>query len=113
MTSADALLVAANAAKGFQLLQCEECAERVKDALLASGHRGQLLEIRTGSGRVFMVCLSYDGGQATITQNGRHVGVRVGNVVFDNLHSDGVPYDEWLKDFDAIGGVVVHSIVEF
>lgn len=110
---ADATALAAGAARGFEVLQCEECAEAIRTALVAAGHRGQLIEIRGGSGRDFMVRLSYDGGQATTTQNGRHEGVRVADRVFDNLHPDGMPLDEWLRDFDAIGGVAAYSTVDF
>lgn len=113
MGPSDALAVAAGAARGFEVLQCHACAESIKKALLAAGHRGQLIELRGAGGRDFMICPSHDGGQSTITQNGRHVAVRVGDVTFDNLHPDGVPFDEWLKDFDAIGGVVVHSVTDF
>jgi hypothetical protein len=60
-----------------------------------------------------MVCLSYQGEQTTITQNGRHVGVRVGDTVFDNLHPNGMQYDQWLQDFDAHLGVVVASVMNF
>ena len=109
----DALAVAASAARGFKLLQCQECAANVRNALVAAGHRGRWVEIRAAGSRDYIVCLSYDGGQATITQNGRHVGVRVGDIVFDNLHPDGMPFEQWLKDFDAIGGVVVHTTVDF
>jgi hypothetical protein len=113
VSSDDALAVAANAARGFQVLQCQECAAAIRSALLGAGHRGQWVEIRGAGGRDFMICLSYDGGQATITQNGRHIGIRVGDVVFDNLHPDGMPIDQWLADFDAIGGVTVTSAVDF
>jgi hypothetical protein len=105
--------IAARAARGFRLLQCEECAQQIKGALQAAGHQGQWIEIRGTGGGDFMVCLSYDGGQATITQNGRHVGIRVGDTAFDNLHADGMPFEQWLKDFDAIGGVEVHSASDF
>jgi hypothetical protein len=81
--------------------------------LIAAGYRGQQIEIRGGAGRDFMICLSLDGGLATITQNGRHLGIRVGNTVFDNLHPDGLPFDSWLRDFDAIGGVLVHAVIDF
>ncbi len=109
----DALTVAADAARGFQIFQCQECAESVKQALIAVGHRGQQIEIRGAGGRDFMICISYDGGQTTITQNGRHAAIRVGDFVVDNLHPNGVPFDQWIKDFDAIGGVVIHSIIDF
>ncbi|MGH7170284.1 MAG: papain fold toxin domain-containing protein [Gemmataceae bacterium] len=113
MESSEALTVATNAAQGFQVFQCQQCAEKLRQALQAAGHRGQQIEIRGAGGRDFMICLSYDGGQSTITQNGRHVGVRVGDIVVDNLHPNGMPFDRWIKDFDAIGGVVVHSAVDF
>jgi hypothetical protein len=109
----DPLAVAANAAQGFQVFQCQQCAESIKQALLAAGLRGQELEIRGAGGRDFIVCLSYDGGQTTITQNGRHLAIRVRDIVFDNLHSNGMPFDQWMKDFDAIGGVIVHSVIDF
>ncbi len=75
--------------------------------------RGQQVEIGGAGGRDFMVCLSYDGGQTTITQNGRHEGIRVGDIVFDNLHPNGMPFDQWIGDFDAIGGEVVRCTIDF
>jgi hypothetical protein len=109
----DPVTVAAQAATGFTVLQCQECAENIKDALQKKGLHGQLIQIRGAGGRDFMICFGYDGGKTTITQNGRHVGVRAGDLVFDNLHLKGMPLDEWLKDFDAIGGIVVESTVDF
>ena len=29
-----------------------------------------------------------------------------GNVMIDNLHPHGMPYEEWKRDFDAHGGIV-------
>ena len=82
-------------------------------ALSKAGHRGQEIELRGAIGGDFMICLSYDGGQATICQNGRHLGIRVGEAVFDNLHPQGLAFDRWLQDFDALGGVVIYRIEEF
>jgi len=109
----DAADVAASAAKGFAVLQCQECVRSIRSALTAAGQRGQVIEIRGRGGRDFLICISYDGGQATITQNGRHFGVRLGDVVFDNLHPNGMPFDDWLKDFDALGGIGVLSVTDF
>src|SRR6266513_2924166 len=107
------LEIAAGGARGFQVLQCVECAENIKKALQAAGHRGTWIEIRGKGSLPFMVCLSFEGGAATITQNGKHVGIRVGDMVFDNLHPTGMSYAEWLRDFDAVGGVEVVAGVEF
>jgi hypothetical protein len=41
------------------------------------------------------------------------VGIRVGDVVFDNLHPQGMHFAEWLTDFDAVGGVVVDRVRVF
>lgn len=60
-----------------------------------------------------MVCFSYDGGQTRMTDTGHHVGVQVGDLVFDNLHPDGMPYGDWLQDFDGLGGVLVVSVTNF
>ena len=113
MSPTSARDVAARAAQGFQLFQCQECAEAIRDALLAAGHKGQVIEIRSMGRWPYMVCISLDGGRQSITQNGRHVGVRVGDDVFDNLHPGGVPYEEWLGDFDAPAGLAVHAIADF
>jgi papain fold toxin 2 of polymorphic toxin system len=108
-----ALQIAAKAARGFEVKECEKCAEKVKKALVAAGHRGKLIEIRGAGGGDFMICLSYKRGQTTITQNGRHMGIQVEEMVFDNLHPKGMPFEKWLKDFDAIGGVEIYSMTDF
>jgi hypothetical protein len=105
--------IAAQAAKGFSLLKCHECAEAIRTALVAAGHNGQLIELRAMDNKPYLVCLSFECGLTPITQNGRHLGVRVGDLVFDNLHPDGMLYDEWLQDFDARTGVKIHSVTEF
>lgn len=109
----DAVEIATAAAQGFALLQCEDCANKVQQALTAAGLSGERIELRSGGEKEFMACLSYDGGRTSITLNGRHLGIRVGGLVFDNLHPNGVGYDEWLKDFDAPLGVVVFRIDRF
>lgn len=113
MASDDPLVIAAAAARGFRVLECQQCADKIKAALQRAGNPGEIVQIRAKAGGDFMVCLSYDGGAMTITQNGRHLGVRVGDVVFDNLHADGVAIDSWIRDFDAIGGIEIHATSPF
>jgi hypothetical protein len=105
--------IAAQAAQGFGVLQCRECARKIQGELSSAGLGGQLIEIRGAARRDFMICLSYDGGQTTITQNGRHVGVRAGELVFDNLHLGGLLFEDWLSDFDAIGGIEIVIVTDF
>jgi len=104
---------AARAAHGFGHLQCQECAEAVRRAVAAVGGRGQIIELRGGGQRGFIISKSLPPTATAISMNGRHVGVHVGDTVFDNLHPEGMPFNRWIADFDALGGVRVHSITDF
>jgi hypothetical protein len=37
----------------------------------------------------------------------------VDDLVFDNLHPNGITMEMWLADFDAIGGVKLQRVEEF
>ena len=37
--------------------------------------------------------------QTNISTNGRHQAVQVRNMVFDNVHKNGIEYNKWIKDF--------------
>jgi Papain fold toxin 2 len=108
----DPLVIAAAAAQGFLVLQCRECAEKIRAALIAAGYHGKVVTIKCGR-RDFILCLSYDGGKETITLNGQHIGVLVGGRVFDNLHPDGVLFENWLADFEGFGGISLVSETDF
>jgi hypothetical protein len=113
MSPTDPESIAAQAARGFSLYQCVDCAAAVRAALLAAGYHGEVVELRSAGLWPFMVSMRYDGGQQSITLNGRHMGVRVNDRVFDNLHPDGMPYSDWLADKDAPAGVQVDSTTPF
>lgn len=109
----DPLEIAATAARGFKVLQCLQCAEAIKTALVAAGHHGQVIEIQAGKGYDYILCNSYHGGKVAITENGRHFGVRVGDIMFDNLHTEGISFDEWLLDFVGPIGIRVTETIDF
>jgi papain fold toxin 2 of polymorphic toxin system len=109
----DSKQIAAAAAQGYKLFQCEECADNIEKALIRAGYSGQRIELRSGQGYPFMGCLSYDGAWTSITQNGRHVAIRIEDIVFDNLHPSGMPYDQWLSDFFAPTSVVLYRVDSF
>jgi hypothetical protein len=108
--ASNAQVIASTAAQGFKNLQCQECAAKVMAALKKSGIKGELVELNGGKG--FMISKSFSRTEA-ISENGRHLEVRVGDMVYDNIHLNGIPYAEWVKDFDSIEGVVVKSITGF
>ena len=86
-------------------LQCRECSKEIVETLKNRGIKGEVIEIRGKGGNPFII--SKKLGNQAISENGTHVGVKVGNTVYDNIHQDGIPYNQWIKDFDAIGGIDV------
>ncbi len=103
-----ALETAAAAARGFKKYQCKECVAAIVKALRSKGVRAEIIEIRTLSRsgqksyhKIFME------GIGEISDNGTHLAVRVGDVVFDNLHPDGILYELWLKKLMAPFGYMI------
>src|SRR4051812_28496993 len=101
--TSDPISIAVKAAQGFRVLECQECCEKIREALTAAGHHGQLLTLRCARGD-FIVCLSYNGGKTAISHNGTDKAVRIRDRIIDNLHPDGLTYEAWIIDFDGIGG---------
>ncbi len=85
--------------------------DNIKAAMQTAGRNGEVIEIRGGAR--FITCNSLPASAPAISRNGRHLGVRVGNLVFDNWHPNGIAYDLWLLDFDAVGGISVFSVTSF
>jgi peptidoglycan hydrolase-like protein with peptidoglycan-binding domain len=79
-------------AKWKKNLKCKEYAKALISKLKAKNIKGELLEIRTGTGFI----QSDEFG--SIATNGIHQAVKVGDTVFDNLHPNGIKYDDWIKD---------------
>jgi hypothetical protein len=102
--------IAAEVTRRFPIGKCDECATTLIGRLKAAGIKGQRIEIR--GGHDFIVSATH-GAQEAISRNGRHVGVRVGEMVYDNIHPNGLPFSQWLKDFDAAGGIRIHEILDF
>lgn len=107
MGRTQAQLLAAQIAAGFGVLQCQACAEKIKEALIDASCHGVWIELVAVGGREFMVCTAHDEGRTAISWNGRHVGVMVDGLVFDNLYHDGLAFETWLSSFAAIDGIAV------
>lgn len=42
--------------------------------------------------------LIYSDKNRILSSNGHHSAVQIGDMVFDNLNPDGIPYAEWASD---------------
>lgn len=91
--------IARRVAAKFEIGECEACAAEIIKAL-GRGSSARVLRIHFTVGSEFEF-IGLAKTEALISYNGFHVGVQVGDRVFDNLHHEGVPSEEWLGRFIA------------
>jgi hypothetical protein len=93
-------------ASSFKLFECETCAQAIQEFLIYRGISGKLIKLYTGREQGKYGNIYHDKLQKNIATNGRHQGVIVElngvELVFDNLHSQGVTRQEWLNSFYCI-----------
>jgi hypothetical protein len=77
--------------------KCVEFADRLQAALVESGIQGTRIDIDVGKG----ITIYSDTVEKLAERGGSHTAVRVGNMVFDNLRSGGLPASVFFED---IGG---------
>ncbi len=95
-------------ASRYGIFQCQACADEIQQWLQKRGIHGVSIKITTRMND-FMISERV-GSHTTITQNGCHYGVEVRGKVFDNLPQTGIPKQDWLDDFECIGGFDVEEI---
>ena len=85
----------------YPLLECARCAASVMKWLQDNGIEGKILRLRTKRrSEVFIISDRYRGNES-ITENGTHYGVEVYGLVFDNLSTEGLSREDWIKDFHS------------
>ncbi|WP_080402154.1 RHS repeat-associated core domain-containing protein [Burkholderia ubonensis] len=90
-----------------ELFKCKEFANALKGKLENAGIEGEHLILDTPSverGNIWS-----DRAQENIATNGHHEGIKVGDVVFDNMNPEGVPYSDWIDDLFSLGGFNITS----
>jgi len=105
----DVVKIATTVTGKFGVLECVQCANALEDAFKLKGVSGEVLELKSSTDFIISDAL----GGAKITENGIHQGVKVGDMVFDNIHKSGMPYAEWLNDFHSPTGFTIESIRRF
>lgn len=91
-TTAAAQERAAAIARGFTNYQCVECSREIVRALGPQADAA-VIKLRVPPQRGDDVVLPSQGRH--VSSSGHHVGVRVGDRVYDNHHPDGVPVERW------------------
>jgi hypothetical protein len=86
---------ASEIASRFGLFECDRCAAEIAKRLGRS-FPATFERLRT-SDKSDVIGLIAEGVQ--VSRNRAHVGVRVGDQIFDNLHHGGTPASEWAARF--------------
>lgn len=87
----------------YSNLKCKEGVTAVLKWLKENRIEGQLLRLKTRYREPFILSLRLErlGIGESITRNGVHYGVEVRGRVFDNLSGEGLPRDQWIRDFSS------------
>jgi hypothetical protein len=93
--------IASRVAAKFDLLyECDACAAEIIKAV-GRGSSARVTRIRPGDGSSV---IGLAKTKSLISNNRSHVGVQVGDRIFDNLHPEGVPTEEWPRRFITMTG---------
>jgi len=107
----DIAALATKFAKKFPIGMCHKCADALADTLKSKGIKGDVIEIRSNGANEFIISDNYMVGGRAVSETGMHQGVRVGNMVYDNITPQGIPYDEWVKSFAARSGMQAPQVI--
>lgn len=91
----------------YPLLECDKCALAIMRYLNKRGIEAKILRLRTKRRSETFITSDRYGLDESITENGTHYGVEVMGKVFDNLSTEGLPREGWLKDFNCLSGAFV------
>ena len=83
-------------------------ANAIKEYLLSMNIHGSMIEIRYPPYPGYIVSILHN--DMVISENGRHFGIEYLGVVFCNIHPYGLPFEEWLADFQGVG---VRQVLEY
>ena len=86
----------------FDIYQCYDCAVTVMAWLRENGIEGRIIELKTFYRDEDYIISDRVGGEESISMNGKHYGVQVRTLVFDNLADRGMAESEWIADFHCL-----------
>jgi hypothetical protein len=75
------------------IFKCVEFAKKLKEAIIKDGLHAETIELRSDTGLIYS-----DAAKKPISENGYHIGIKVGDHVFDNLNPRGIQIGEWMDD---------------
>ncbi|MFH7024728.1 MAG: papain fold toxin domain-containing protein [Heteroscytonema crispum UTEX LB 1556] len=83
----------------FPLLECDKCAIAVMQWVAENEIEGKIIRLKTKRRNEVFIASDRWNPNESITENGTHYGVEVLGRVFDNLSTEGMAREDWLRDF--------------
>ncbi|MEH2066502.1 MAG: papain fold toxin domain-containing protein [Nostoc sp.] len=97
----------------FPLLECDKCAKAVMQWLAKNSIEGRIIQLKTKRRNEVFITSNRCNPNESITENGTHYGVEVLGRVFDNLSTEGMTREDWLRDFHCPSEQFVFEELEF
>jgi hypothetical protein len=76
-----------------KIFKCKEFAQNLKAAMQREGLQAEKIILKSDTGLIWS-----DAAGKAISTNGDHVGIKVGDHIFDNLNPQGIHVDDWARD---------------
>ena len=93
-------------ARSFKIFQCKECRIAIQAFLIRQGKSGKVIKLYTGNEKGKYGNIYHDGLKKNISTNGNHQGIAViinnTELIFDNLHPQGINRQEWINNFYCV-----------
>jgi hypothetical protein len=83
----------------FVVYQCYECAVAVMQWLSDNGIEGRIVELKIFYRDEDYIISDRISGDRSISTNGKHYGVKVRGLIFDNISANGMIETDWIADF--------------
>jgi hypothetical protein len=100
MTIERAQQIAAAIARSFKVFECDDCAKAIAKRL-GRDFDACFVRLRTADNTDG---IWFEAEALMISKNRVHIGVRIGDLIFDNLHQEGVAATQWPSRFVAVTG---------
>ena len=78
-----------------QIFQCKQFAAELMERMTAQGMKGEMVTLKSSRN------IWSDAFNTNISTDGNHVGVKVGNMVYDNLYPQGIKFTDWMMDLQV------------
>ena len=90
-------------ALNFPIFACFDCAETIRDFLIAQSISGRQILLSTGTTQKPFCNIYCDRLQQNISINGQHTAIALTinqqELIFDNIHTQGISKIEWVESF--------------